>query len=48
LLDLILQTLTSVLLKQEELSDLLEQMKEYKWVVRLPLYLQNSYLPVVA
>jgi hypothetical protein len=35
LLDLILQTLTSVLLKQEELSDLLEQMKEYKWVRRL-------------
>jgi hypothetical protein len=26
----------------------LEQMKEYKWVVRLPLYLQNSYLPLVA
>jgi hypothetical protein len=25
----------------------LEQMKAYKWVVRFPLYLQNSYLPVV-
>ncbi len=47
LLDLILQTLRSVLLKQEELSNLLEQMKAYKWVVRFPLYLQNSYLPVV-
>ncbi len=47
LLDLILQTLRSVSLKQEELSNLLEQMKEYKWVVRLPFYLQNSCLPVV-
>ncbi len=43
--NLILQTLRTVLSKQEELYNVLEQMKEYTWVVStLAFILEDSYV----
>jgi hypothetical protein len=45
LFDLILQTLRTVLSKQEELHNVLEQMKEYTWVVSTSAFiLEDSYV----